>query len=106
MVANPEIAFSVFFGSSYCQQPLFLSTTNSLPAHHVGIPASLVSFLLFLYLGGRILLALPSLLLSFQKNSLHDHEENEPSHLYCTLVVCKNLTAVLKGRCSQELLNF
>jgi len=23
MVANPEIVFSVFFGSSYCQQPLF-----------------------------------------------------------------------------------
>ena len=32
MVANPEIAFSVFFGSSYCQQPHFFSTRNSLPS--------------------------------------------------------------------------
>jgi len=38
------------------------------------------------------------MLLSFQKNSLHDYEENEPSHSYGTLVVCKNLTTVSKGR--------
>jgi len=35
---------------------------------------------------------------SFQKNGLHDYEENEPSHSYCTLIVRKNLTAVLKCR--------
>jgi len=34
----------------------------------------------------------------FQKNSLHDYEENEPSHSYCTLIVRKNITAGLKGR--------
>jgi len=41
------------------------------------------------------------MLLSFQKNSLnslHDYEENEPSHSYCTLIVRKNLITVLKGR--------
>jgi len=32
MVANPKIVFSVFFRSSYCQQPLFVSTSNSLPS--------------------------------------------------------------------------
>jgi len=29
---------------------------------------------------------------------LHEYEENEPSHSYCTIIVRKNLTAVLKGR--------
>jgi len=38
------------------------------------------------------------MLLSFQKNSLHDYEENGPTHSYCTLIVRKNITAVLKGR--------
>jgi len=38
------------------------------------------------------------MLLSFQKSSLHDYEENEPSHSYCTLIVRNNLTALLKGR--------
>jgi len=43
--------------------------------HHVGIPASLVSISpLLLYVCGRALLALHSLLLSFQETSLHDHE--------------------------------
>ena len=37
------------------------------------------------------------IVLSFQKNSLHDYEENESSHSYCTLIVRKNLTAVLQG---------
>jgi len=37
MVANPEIVFSVFFGSSYCQQPLF--SVPAVVCHHVGIPA-------------------------------------------------------------------
>jgi len=37
------------------------------------------------------------MLLSFQKNSFYDYEENEPSHSYCTLIVRKNLTAVFKG---------
>jgi len=37
------------------------------------------------------------MLLSFQKNSLHDYEENEPSHSHCTLIVRKNLTGVFKG---------
>jgi len=37
------------------------------------------------------------MLLSFQKNSLHDYEENEPSNSYCTLIVRKNLTGVFKG---------
>jgi len=36
--------------------------------------------------------------LSFQKHRLHDYEENEPVHSYCTLIVRKNLTVVLKGR--------
>jgi len=57
-------------------------------------------YILVLYLCFYILtlLALQSLLLSFQENSLHDYEENEPSHSHCTLIVGKNLKAVLKGR--------
>jgi len=74
MVANPEIAFSVFFGSSYSQQPLFFSTSNSLPTcWHSSIPG--IFSPLFSYLGGRTLLALQSVVLSFQKNSLHDYEK-------------------------------
>jgi len=46
------------------------------------------------------------MLVGFQKNSLHAYEENEPSHSYCTLIVRKNITAVLKGHDSYELLNF
>jgi len=38
------------------------------------------------------------MLLGFQENSLHDYEENESSHSYCTLIVRRNLIAVLKGR--------
>jgi len=34
------------------------------------------------------------MLLSFQENSLHGYEENQPSRLYCTLIIRKNLTAV------------
>jgi len=94
MVANPEIAFSVFFRSSYYQQPLFLSTSNSLPlCWYSSIPG--IFSPLFLYLGGRTLLALPSCFYVSRK-SLHDYEENVPSHSYYTLVVSKNLTAVLK----------
>ena len=75
--------------------------------HHVGTPASLVIFSpLFLYLGGRTLLALQSLLLGFQEHISHEYEENEASHSYCTLIVRKNLTAVLTGRDSEELQNF
>jgi len=43
------------------------------------------------------------MLLSFQKNSLYDYEENETSHSYCTLIVRKDLSAVSEGRDSQEL---
>jgi len=69
-VANPEIVFSVF--SVTTDSNLFLSTSSSLPT----------SFLLFLYLGGRTLLALQSLLLSFQENSLHNYEKtNLPTHI-------------------------
>jgi len=48
MVANPEIVFSVFFGSSYFQQPFF--SAPAMVCHHVGIPASLVSFLHCFYI--------------------------------------------------------
>jgi len=49
MVANPEIAFCVFFGGSYCQQPLFFSTSNSLPScSYFSVPG--IFSRLFLYL--------------------------------------------------------
>jgi len=35
---------------------------------------------------------------SFQENSLHNYEENEPPHSYYTLILRKHLTAVSKGR--------
>jgi len=51
MVANPEIVFSVFFGSSYCEQPLFFSTSNSLPScWYSSVPG--IFSPLFLCLGG------------------------------------------------------
>jgi len=95
MVANPEIAFSVFCGSSYCQQPLFFSINNSLPScWHSSVPGIVSP--LFLYLGGILSLLFHQVSM-FSKNSLHDYEENESSHLCCTLIVRKNLTAVSKG---------
>ena len=59
MVANPDIAFSVFFGSSYCQQPLFFTTSNSLPSCWYSSVAGIFSSL-FLYLRGRTLFVIPS----------------------------------------------
>jgi len=66
--------------------------------HHVGIPASHVSFLHVFISWWKDSPCSSFMLLSFHKNSSHDYEENEPSHSYCTLIVRKNLTAVLKGR--------
>jgi len=51
MVANPEIIFYVFFGSGYCQQPLFFSTRNSLPSCWYSRVPGIFSPL-FLCLGG------------------------------------------------------
>ena len=87
-------SFRCFSGVATASNP-FLSTSNSLPiCWYSSIPGI---FSIFLYLG-RTLLALQSLLLRFQENSLHNYEENEPSHSRCTLIVRKNLTTVLKGR--------
>jgi len=80
-----KLSFLCFSGVATASN-LFLSTSNSLPTCWYCIPAFLVSFPLFLYLGGKILLALQSLLLSFQEHSLHDYEENEPLHSYFILI--------------------
>jgi len=97
MVTNPEIAFSVFFGSSCCQQPLFFSTIDSSPScWYFSIPGIFsIVFISWLKDSPRSCI----MLLSFQKNSLHDYEVNEPSYSYYTLIVIvrKNLTAFLKG---------
>jgi len=65
---------------------------------HVGIQASLLSFLHCFISWWKETPCSSIMLLSFQKNSSHDYEENEPSRSNCTLIVRKNLTAVLKGR--------
>jgi len=65
--------------------------------HHVGIPTSLVFFLRCFYILVEGLSWLFHQASIFSKNSLHDYEENESSHLCCTLIVRKNLTAVSKG---------
>ena len=100
-----KLAFSVFFRRSYCQQPLFFCTSNSLPScWYSSVPGNFSPLFLSWWKDSPCYSAM---LLRFQKNSLHDYEEYEFSHSYCTLIVSKNLTVVSKGCDSWELwLNF
>jgi len=90
-----KLLFLCFSGVATASNLTF--SAPGIVCHHVGIPASLVSF--------------PIVFISWWKDSpcvmllncLRDFEESQPSHSYCTLIIRKNLTAVSKGRDIYEL---
>jgi len=100
-----KLPFLYFSGEATASNLSF--SAPAIVCHLVGITVSLVTFLHWFLSWWKDSPCSSAMLLRFQKNSLHDYEENEPSHSYCTLIVSKNLTGVSKGCDSWELwLNF